>query len=374
MDDAATGNRSEFALGFHGRSGEIFGIFIVNLLLTIVTLGFYRFWGKTRLRRYLWNHMSVGGDRLEYTGTGKELFIGFLIVVFLVLLPLFGGVEAWKAYTEISAPELVFIPEICQTIAIFYLIPVALYRARRYRLTRTQWRGIRGGQSGSAWAYGAISLAYYVLTVLSLGLAWPYFSVRLTTFKMANTWFGDRRVAFEASSRALYRTFLKVWALYLLLTLVPVAGAALYGITGETNIEVIGISPAAEGDEMGWFSVTQLLLLLTLPVAFFVFRIPWLWYRAAETRYFAGQIRYEGLAFAARVSGGRLVRLTLGNLFITIVTIGLGLPIVYRRIGTFLAECFHIEGEQDMEAIRQSTAQGPKTGEGLADAFDIGEF
>ena len=52
-------------------------IHIVNILLTIVTIGLYRFWAKTRIRQYLWNHLEVEGDRLEYTGTGKELMLGF---------------------------------------------------------------------------------------------------------------------------------------------------------------------------------------------------------------------------------------------------------------------------------------------------------
>ena len=66
---------------YDGRLGEIYGIFIKNLLLGIVTLGFYRFWGRTNLRRYIWSRVSLRGDRFEYTGTGGELFQGFLIVV-----------------------------------------------------------------------------------------------------------------------------------------------------------------------------------------------------------------------------------------------------------------------------------------------------
>ena len=67
-------------LRHHGEVFDLFGIYMVNLLLTIVTLGIYRFWAKTRIRRYLWSHTEFLGDRFEYTGTGKELLIGFLIV------------------------------------------------------------------------------------------------------------------------------------------------------------------------------------------------------------------------------------------------------------------------------------------------------
>ncbi len=363
------------ALGFHGLSGEIFAIFIVNVLLFILTVGFYRFWGKTRMRRYLWSHFSVGGEGLEYSGTGKELFIGFLIVVFAVLLPLFGGLGTWRAYLQITAPEWVFLPEVIQTVAVAFLIPVALFRARRYRLSRTQWRGIRGGQGGSAWIYGGMSLPFYVLSGLTLGLAWPYFSVRLTTYKMRNTWFGDRQVAFAARAAPLYPPFLKVWGIYLGLFALFMVAMGLFGTIGEVGIEEIGAAPAAGGfDEMDGFSVWSWLIVLVLPLLFFALRIPWLWYRAAETRYFAGQTRYGNLRFAARVSGWQMNKLMLGNLFITIATLGLGLPITYRRIGSFLADRFSVHGEEDLAAILQSAAERPRTGEGLADAFDIGDF
>lgn len=371
MDDTELEQRPDMALAFHGRSGEIFGIFIVNLLLTVVTLGFYRFWGKTRMRRYLWSHLGIGGERLEYSGTGKELFIGFLFVVFAVLTPLFGGLEIWKTYLEFAAPDYVFLPDTLQMIAIAYLIPVGIFRARRYRLSRTRWRGIRGGQSGSAWAYGGMSLGFYVLTVLSLGLAWPYFSTRLTAYKMKNTWFGDRQVAFEARSGALFGTFLKVCGVYFLLGILAMVGMGLYGTVGETTIETIGTMPATG---MGGLSAWHWLLLLGLPAVYFVVRIPWYWYRAAEIRFFAGRTRYEGLRFASDITGPRLTRLLLGNLLITMVTVGLGLPIAYRRGGTFVAQRFRIDGEQDMAAILQNVGERPKFGEGLDDAFDMGDF
>src|SRR4051812_35134108 len=70
------------------RLGALFRICYVNLILTILTVGIYRFWAKTRLRRYTWRHVSVGGERFEYTGTGKELLKGFLKAVLVLFLPL----------------------------------------------------------------------------------------------------------------------------------------------------------------------------------------------------------------------------------------------------------------------------------------------
>ena len=81
------------ALTWMQQSGLI-GLSIVNFLLRIVTLGIYHFWGKTEVRRRIWSAVRLNGEPLEYTGTGKELFLGFLVVLAVVFLPITLGVFA----------------------------------------------------------------------------------------------------------------------------------------------------------------------------------------------------------------------------------------------------------------------------------------
>ena len=116
--------------------------------LELVTLGFYRFWLATDMRRHLWSHTAVDGDTAEYTGTAKELLIGFLfalaILVPIYLVYFFIGLEAERLQAFASVPLVLF----------FYLFTqFAIYRARRYRLTRTVWRGVRFWMTGSGWNY-----------------------------------------------------------------------------------------------------------------------------------------------------------------------------------------------------------------------------
>lgn len=77
VTDAAVEERAP--LSFVGDMGPLFGLVIVNALLSIVTLGIYRFWARTRVRRYLWRNMQLLGEPFEYSGVGSELFVGFLI-------------------------------------------------------------------------------------------------------------------------------------------------------------------------------------------------------------------------------------------------------------------------------------------------------
>ena len=79
--DQATALLPRQALEYDGRIGELYRIFVVNLLLTVITIGIYRFWAITRWRRYFWSHMAFQEERFEYTGRGGELFLGALLAL-----------------------------------------------------------------------------------------------------------------------------------------------------------------------------------------------------------------------------------------------------------------------------------------------------
>ena len=72
--------------GYSGEKGPLFKLAMVTALLTLVTLGIYRFWAKTRIRKYIWSSTSAGGDAFEYTGNGLEKFLGFLVAVVVLAI------------------------------------------------------------------------------------------------------------------------------------------------------------------------------------------------------------------------------------------------------------------------------------------------
>lgn len=180
-------------------------------LLELVTLGFYRFWLATDMRRHLWSHTEVGGDTAEYTGTPKELLIGFLfalailVPVYLIYFFITLEAERWVAFA--SVPFLLF----------FYLFTqFAVYRARRYRLTRTIWRGVRLWMTGSGWAYAFRAFAWSILVGLTLGLALPWMRAALERYKMRHTYYGDLQGSFQATGGDFFK---RGWWLWLLMWL-----------------------------------------------------------------------------------------------------------------------------------------------------------
>jgi hypothetical protein len=146
---------------FDGPRRPLFWLLLRNFLLTIVTLGIYRFWAKTRVRKFFWQRTKLLDEPLEYLGTGGELFVGFLIAI-VVLVP-FGAVYSLLQFLMVGMEgALPIIIQVVYYTIIAFLIPVAIYRMRRYRLTRTAWRGVRFGLDGSALRYAVISFAYTV--------------------------------------------------------------------------------------------------------------------------------------------------------------------------------------------------------------------
>ena len=136
---------------FYGPRGRLFRILLANFLLNVVMLGVYRIWAKTRLRRFLWRHTKLLGEPLEYTGTGGELFVGFLIAM-AILAPLIGVASLAQLFVEHIAVNFV-VP-----VVLFLLTPVALYRMWRYRFARTLWRGVQFGLDGSSLRYAGLWL------------------------------------------------------------------------------------------------------------------------------------------------------------------------------------------------------------------------
>ncbi|MCC8957136.1 DUF898 family protein [Bradyrhizobium sp. Pear77] len=209
-------------VAFSGSRNEFFRLVARGAALELVTVGFYRFWLTTDIRRHLWSNTLIDGDGPEYTGRGKELLIGFLVAL-AILVPVYLGyallaIEAEHGQTFASLPMVAF----------FYLFgQFAIYRARRYRLTRTVWRGVRFWMSGSGWIYALKASLWGLLVVITLGLALPWREAALERYKMRHSYYGDLQGSFEGRG---WDFFKRGWWLWLLMpfALVTVFGPFAY--------------------------------------------------------------------------------------------------------------------------------------------------
>ncbi|MGH7278738.1 MAG: DUF898 family protein [Candidatus Rokuibacteriota bacterium] len=300
---------------FHGGGGSLFGIHIVNALLTLVTLGFYYFWGKVRVRRYIFSQTEFEGDRFAYHGTGWELLNGMLkaslvfgipIVLLNILPDLLDAGRLVRVVTGLGMYAIVLV-----------FVPVAIVGARRYRLSRTSWRGLRFSFRGRATEFMRIFIPGSLLTGLTLGLYYPIFLTRQQAYLVSRSHFGTRAFAFEGKARELFKSFL-------------------------------------------------LTLLLTVPTL----GLAWVWFLARKRRLFWSATSFSGARFHCTVTGGRLVGLWAVNVVLLVLTLGIAWPWVVVRNARFACANLTLEGPLDLAGIIQDAQAGTATGEALSAFLD----
>jgi uncharacterized membrane protein YjgN (DUF898 family) len=302
---------------FHGTGGTLFGIHVVNTLLTLVTLGFYYFWAKTRLRQYLFSQTEIEGDRFAYHGTGRELFLGTIkaVLVFGVPILLLNVVQ-----NVLDVPVLVKVAAgVIYGSLLFVFFPIAMVGARRYRLSRTSWRGIRFSFRGRVWELIKIFILGNFLTGLTFGLYYPYFLVARQAFMVSHSYFGSERFDFAGRGRDLFWPYVQA-------------------------------------------------ILLTLPTL----GLGWVWYIARKRRYFWDHTTFGTARFSCTVTGAALLGLWVVNVLLLVCTLGLAWPWVRVRNIHFAFRNLALVGPLDLARIQQEAQRASAIGEGLSGFFDSG--
>jgi uncharacterized membrane protein YjgN (DUF898 family) len=225
---------------FLGQRRFYWRLLIRGAVLLMVTLGIYRFWLATDVRRFLWSNTEIAGEALEYTGTALELLLGFLVAIAL-LIPVYAGFF-------LATLDLGILGKLSGVIgfaALGVLGQYAIYRARRYRLTRTIYRGLRFHQKGSAWGFAFRAILWWIVTALTFGLAYPFQLASLERYKMRQTFYGDLGGRFEASAFVLLVRGFPMW----LMLFAPLA-LAVSGFFGTVDWEALADTLAQGGDDV----------------------------------------------------------------------------------------------------------------------------
>jgi uncharacterized membrane protein YjgN (DUF898 family) len=287
------------------------------MFLTIITLGVYYFWAKVRVRKYLFSESEFESDPFAYRGTGRELLLGFLkaALVFGVPLVLLGILRQFL----VGFPALRAVLGIVTYVAILVLIPFAIVGARRYRMSRTSWRGIRFSFRGRAQEFIRLFVKGSLLSSITLGLYYPFFETRRHGFLVSHSYFGNQKFDFDGEGRSLFGSFV-------------------------------------------------LMMLLFFPTL----GLMWFWYQAKKQRYFWEHTFVATAHFRSTVTGRQLFLLNAGNLILLIVTLGVAFPWVMVRNVRFAFRYLTLEGPLDLSGIQQDAQAATATGEALAGFLDAG--
>ncbi len=403
------------AVQFLGQEAAYWRLRVKGAALLLLTLGIYRFWFATDVRRYLWSQVEIDGETLEYTGLATELLGGFLIAVAIVA-PL---------YTAIASAALALDTAAMATSAgavllLMLLGQFALFRARRYRLTRTVFRGVRFDQHGSAWLYACYALLWWMLVIVTLGLAYPWAQASLQRYKLRHTSYGDLPGEFAGSGTALFVRGFPIWLL-IVGPIVFAFFALAVAVDWDTlNNEMARGDSDATAEIMGTligrgFGIVGAALGVSAAAAVLLYPV----FQAMVLRWWISGLRFGAVAVTSRLRTAQVYRVYLRFLLYTLgfialvamvgtlavylssaiagahrdsavaelvasaitlglyVVIALGVSTIYQVVVTFAlwrlgAQSAELAGAAALDSVRASGAPSSALGEGLVDALGVG--
>lgn len=344
---------------FHGAGGTLFGIHLVNTLLTLLTLGFYYYWGKVRVRTYLFGQTEFAGDRFSYHGNARELLNGALKASLVFGVPYYLLSNAGLFLEFNMAGQIAL--QVAGWLLLFLFIPVAIISSRRYRMSRTAWRGIRFSFQGRTLDFLKLWLAGYVLTGVTLGLYYPYFSTKKQTFLAAHSYFGSEPFNFSGDGAVLFRPFLRVYLLAVSIAIIAVLGLYPFiELPTHNTVDPETVGPLVIGAITG------------LVIGALTFRLLWLPYSVIEQRYFWEQTSIGSARFRLPITTWPYFKLKLGNLLFVACTLGLAWPWTTIRNIKFIVDQLALVGIDNFDEIVQAYDGAPPIGEGLDGFLDTG--
>lgn len=262
--------------------------------LTVLSLGAYGFWAKAEFRSYMWRHLSLGGERVEYDGKPSEALLRFLNEA-AVAVPLLAALLVAMLFLGDADPVIRYGVLAGAAVVAAYLLQVRRYRLRQYLASHTLWRGIRCGLDGSPFVYGAVAMAGWLVVIATLGLAYPWMRARCWAYQIGRTRFGNRHFTFEPPVGAPFGAWLVVW--------LSAAGVsiAFAGLNQEGLLAIMegwreGL-PAEPGPPLTFLPF----LGLVVPAVFHVR------YRVREFRWFASTTQFGRIDLQSALPTGSLV-------------------------------------------------------------------
>lgn len=302
-------------IDFKGDGLEYFKIMIVNWLLTVVTLGLYYPWARAKKLKYLYSHTEINDESFHFSGTGKEMFIGFvkIMAIYLVL----SGIM----YTSIYYNQpLIFL---FAYLIILAFIPFAIHGSFKYRMSRTSYKGIRFGYRGLK---KDVSIMFYkdiFFTIITFGIYGSWMLMNLRRYTHSNIRYGD--VEFSNNSRG--SDFFKIMIVGYILTGVSLGIYYFWWKTDIYNYYVNSISIKKGDNEIFCYS---------------------------------------------NLMGFEMLKLMVGNFFIIVFTLGLGTAWAEMRSKKYLTNSICLKGNINLDSIHQTEEEYTNAlGEDAMDFFDL---
>ena len=330
---------------FTGEANEYFRIWIVNLFLSIITLGIYAAWAKVRARQYLYSNTRLDGQSFEYLGNPTSILKGNLLVgVGVAVYVLAQQYQYWWLYALLTVFALIY--------------PYLIYKSLRFMASNSSYRNVRfkfWGNSADAYKY---YLLWMLLMPVTFGFIFPLVQFYQRKYTLDNLSWGEAQARFDGNSSKFYTVYLIAYGIAFGLYLL---GILLFFVS------TFGAMLGGRGDTSGLAGISVLLgLIYVIAIVSGVALQQFIYaqimnYTLENTTMLDGQIRFRG-----KLNHWTLIKLQLVNVLVIALTLGLMSPwakvrylkYVLSRIGVIAAP----------ETLEQVTALSSREDNALGDA------
>ncbi|MGQ8365146.1 YjgN family protein [Glaciecola sp. 1036] len=333
-------------VNFLGNGKEYFSIWIVNLLLTIVTLGIYSAWATVRNNRYFYSNTEIDGHRFSYLAQPKQILIGRIIGV--LLFAIFYAASVISPFAAVIT-----------SILIFCFVPVLVCMAMRFRMRMTAYRNVRFNFTKNYGRAYVVFLLYPILALFTFYLAYPWALKKIDEFLYSHITYGNKQM----------KPNLQTAEYYVASIVAGIAGMIIAFIGGFLMIGTVTL--ASESSSSG--NTEVLVMIVTFLLYAFVFVVSGSIYQAFIRNHVYNSTQLEDVAnFNSDVKIGSLIMLRLTNLLMLICTLGFAMPWVKVRTLTFFANATQVNIEEGAESVISDDSQSDSAiADEVSNIFDV---
>ncbi len=351
----------EMKLAFTASASEYFGIWIVNLCLTLLTFGIFSAWAKVRKKRYFYSHITLDGTPFQYLGRPVPILKGRIVAALLFLSYYVSSHFVTSMFPYVLVAGTVLAPWMIVRSAAFN----ARYSAFRNMTFNFKATYLDAVKALYAWALipvlliGAMrnwwgSSKLLVVPVLAFGIAIPWLVKRFKGFIVEQTSFGGKPGVFTARGGQF------LW-LYAKAAGIVIAAIAVTAVLGATIVAAVKGSPAS----------FKAFWLLIIPI-YLGYAIAYAYYQAASANLVWNNTRLGPIAFRSTMSGGALAKLYFTNALAIIASAGLLIPWAVIRTVQYRVDHMQVMNTGDLAAFVGSEMTAVQAiGAETVDFFDM---
>jgi uncharacterized membrane protein YjgN (DUF898 family) len=343
------------ALEFRGSAKEYFKIWIVNIFLSIITLGIYSAWAKVRTNRYFYSNTFYKESAFEYTANPINILKG-RVLVFIVYILFVLSLEVWLN------------PVVSISIMIFVIlfIPWLINKAIKFKLRNTKYRSISFKHQERVVTYYKFFLLHAILNIFTLFLAFPFTYNRFKKLIIDSSAYGKTNFIYSGESKSIYIRYLKITIWYIALLILPVT--IFVTIMGSLS-SAGSLSKEEVNQTLSAILISTIIgfYLLFIFVSFFLKAI----YEAYMRNYIWSKTTLADTTFSSRLRGFKLARIYMLNLIAIILSLGLLTPWAKVRAVRYKCENFLIASPNLDEFLASSSDDESALGDESGEFLDI---